>query len=112
MDSYELIRFISESTKKTPVEVYLKGDLAKVSFGEAKFFGNNKFGTIFCELKVWEEIKQKYNEVIEDFYIKMDRRNSAIPLLDYKDINGLLGLDILINGRFLIDLEEMELKMK
>jgi 2,3,4,5-tetrahydropyridine-2,6-dicarboxylate N-acetyltransferase len=96
MDSYELIKFISESTKKTPIEVYIKGDLSQINFGEAKFFGNDKFGTLFCELKQWEQIKSEYSEEIKDFHIKMDRRNSAIPLLDYKDINARIEPGVII----------------
>ena len=32
--------------------------------------------------------------------------------IDYEDINGLLGLDLLIDGEFIIDLKRMELKIK
>ncbi len=96
MDSYELIRFISDSTKKTPVEIYLKGDLAQINFGEAKFFGNECFGTLFCELSQWEKIENEYNDSIEDSVIKMDRRNSAIPLLDYKDIKARIEPGVII----------------
>lgn len=88
MDSYELIRFISESTKRTPVEVYLKGDLAKIDFGCAKYFGNDNFGTLFCELSQWKEIQKIHGESIYDFVMQMDRRNSAIPLLDYESVNA------------------------
>lgn len=30
----------------------------------------------------------------------------------YDDINGLLGLDILMNGGFIIDLKDLAIKMK
>ncbi len=30
--------------------------------------------------------------------------------LDYEDINGLLGLDILMEGNFIIDLDQMKLR--
>ena len=51
------------------------------------------------------------DKIVLDNYI-CEKINLDFSRLDYKDINGLLGLDILINGGFLIDLEEMELKMK
>ena len=38
--------------------------------------------------------------------------NLDFSRIDYNDINGLLGLDILMSGGFIIDLEQMELKMK
>ncbi|MFP4457690.1 MAG: 2,3,4,5-tetrahydropyridine-2,6-dicarboxylate N-acetyltransferase [Clostridia bacterium] len=96
MDSYELIRFISESTKKTPVEVYIKGDLAKINLEGVKFFGNESFGTIFCELNQWEKLSEKYSDEIKDSVVKIDRRNSAIPLLDYKDVNARIEPGVII----------------
>jgi 2,3,4,5-tetrahydropyridine-2,6-dicarboxylate N-acetyltransferase len=88
MDSYELIRRISESKKQTPVEVYLKGDLAKIDFADLEFYGNDNFGTLFCEMDEWEELNTEYAGFITQSRVKIDRRNSAIPLLDYSHINA------------------------
>ncbi len=96
MDSYELIRRISESEKQTPVEVYLKGDLAKIDFSEVEFYGQDTFGTLFCELDQWEVLKEKHNDDITQFRVKMDRRNSAIPLLDYSNINARIEPGVII----------------
>lgn len=51
------------------------------------------------------------DKLVLDNYI-YENINLDFSRIDYKDINGLLGLDILINGEFIIDLEQMELKMK
>lgn len=51
------------------------------------------------------------DKIVLDDYICEDI-NLDFSRIDYKDINGLLGLDILISGGFIIDLEQMELKMK
>ncbi|KAB7707902.1 2,3,4,5-tetrahydropyridine-2,6-dicarboxylate N-acetyltransferase [Bacillus aerolatus] len=89
MGAHEIISFISNSTKCTPVKVYVKGDLAGVDFGpSAKTFIEGRSGVVFGE---WSEISEtiKQNEnLIEDFVVENDRRNSAIPLLDLKGIKA------------------------
>ncbi|TDY50148.1 2,3,4,5-tetrahydropyridine-2,6-dicarboxylate N-acetyltransferase [Alicyclobacillus sacchari] len=82
----EIIRFIAESKKKTPVKVYLRGKLDEIQFpASVRPFVDDKTGVVFGE---WNEISallEANREVIEDFEIEADRRNSAIPLLDIKD---------------------------
>lgn len=89
MDANEIISFIQNSTKSTPVKVYIKGDLENIDFGSSsKSFLNGQSGVVFGE---WAEIEQaiKNNEAkIEDYVIENDRRNSAIPLLDMKNIKA------------------------
>lgn len=89
MDANEIISFIQKSEKKTPVKVYLKGNLDKLYFGnEAKTFFNGNTGVVFGE---WKEIKTVLDENrndIEDYVVENDRRNSAIPTLDLKNIKA------------------------
>lgn len=89
MDANEIISFIQKSEKKTPVKVYLKGNLDKLNFGnEAKTFFNGNTGVVFGE---WKEIKAVLDENcndIEDYVVENDRRNSAIPTLDLKNIKA------------------------
>lgn len=89
MDAYEIISFIQNSKKMTPVKVYLKGDLEGIDFGtSSKSFINGTTGVVFGE---WSEINQaiEANQAkIEDFVVENDRRNSAIPLLDMKNIKA------------------------
>ena len=89
MDANEIISFIQNSTKSTPVKVYVKGDLEGISFGDsAKTFLNGQSGVVFGE---WAEIKSAIEENkdnIEDYVIENDRRNSAIPMLDLKDVKA------------------------
>ena len=89
MDANEIISFIQNSTKSTPVKVYVKGDLEGISFGDsAKTFLNYQSGVVFGE---WAEIKSAIEEnkdKIEDYVIENDRRNSAIPMLDLKDVKA------------------------
>jgi tetrahydrodipicolinate N-acetyltransferase len=87
MDATKLIDYIQNSTKKTPVKVHLKGDLANIDFGrEIKAFVQGRIGILFGEWKDIEAIFKGHQEKIEDYVIEHDRRNSAIPLLDIKDI--------------------------
>jgi tetrahydrodipicolinate N-acetyltransferase len=89
MDANEIISFIQNSTKSTPVKVYVKGDVEGIDFGtSSKTFLNGNSGVVFGE---WAEIQQALtnNEAkIEDFVVENDRRNSAIPLLDMKGIKA------------------------
>ena len=89
MDANEIISFIGNSVKKTPVKVYIKGDLSELKFNsEVKTFMNGNTGVIFGE---WSDIQPTLEEnkaKIEDYVVENDRRNSAIPMLDLKGINA------------------------
>ncbi|MBX0356626.1 2,3,4,5-tetrahydropyridine-2,6-dicarboxylate N-acetyltransferase [Halobacillus sp. Nhm2S1] len=90
MDANEIISFISNSEKSTPVKVYLKGEnLESLEFGEqVQDFITGNSGVIFGEWKVIQPILEKYENEIEDYVLENDRRNSAIPLLDLKKVNA------------------------
>lgn len=89
MDANEIISFIQNSKKSTPVKVYVKGTLAEINFGEnAKTFITGNTGVVFGE---WAEISEAIaanQSSIEDYVVENDRRNSAIPLLDLKGITA------------------------
>jgi tetrahydrodipicolinate N-acetyltransferase len=89
MDANEIIAFIANSTKKTPVKVYIKGQLDKLTFPESvqNFISQNS-GVLFGE---WDDVKvilEEQKQYIEDYVVESDRRNSAIPLLDAKGIKA------------------------
>ncbi|MBC1722549.1 2,3,4,5-tetrahydropyridine-2,6-dicarboxylate N-acetyltransferase [Listeria seeligeri] len=89
MDAHQIISFIQNSKKATPVKVYLKGDLEKITFpADVKTFITGSAGTIFGEWAVVEPLLEENKANIEDYVIENDRRNSAIPLLDIKNINA------------------------
>ncbi|AKP46682.1 MULTISPECIES: 2,3,4,5-tetrahydropyridine-2,6-dicarboxylate N-acetyltransferase [Bacillus] len=89
LDAHEIISFISNSKKSTPVKVYIKGNLDGIDFGpSAKTFINGNTGVVFGE---WAEISQAIQnneDRIDDYVIENDRRNSALPLIDLKGINA------------------------
>ncbi|TGB05092.1 2,3,4,5-tetrahydropyridine-2,6-dicarboxylate N-acetyltransferase [Halobacillus salinus] len=90
MDANEIISFISNSEKSTPVKVYVKGkNLSDLDFGDqVQDFLSADSGVLFGEWKVLGPLLEKYEESIEDYVIENDRRNSAIPLLDLKKVNA------------------------
>ncbi|UAL54015.1 MULTISPECIES: 2,3,4,5-tetrahydropyridine-2,6-dicarboxylate N-acetyltransferase [Metabacillus] len=89
MDANEIISFIQNSTKSTPVKVYVKGDLESIDFGTStQTFLNGNSGVVFGEWAEIQEALTKNEAKIEDFVVENDRRNSAIPLLDMKGIKA------------------------
>jgi 2,3,4,5-tetrahydropyridine-2,6-dicarboxylate N-acetyltransferase len=100
MDANEIISFIQNSKKSTPVKVYLKGDLAGIDFGsDTKTFINGNTGIVFGE---WSEINaalEANQGQIEDYVVENDRRNSAIPLLNTKNINARIEPGVIIRDQ-------------
>lgn len=89
MDANQIIEFIRSSEKKTPVKVYLKGDVDGLQFGSSvKTFLSGGAGVVFGEWKDIEPVLKENAGKIEDYVIESDRRNSAIPLLDTKHIHA------------------------
>ena len=89
MDANEIISFIGNSVKKTPVKIYIKGQLEGLDFGpDASVFINGSTGVIFGEWSVIQPVLEENADKIEDYVVENDRRNSALPLLDLKGINA------------------------
>lgn len=84
MDAYEIIEYISKSEKKTPVKLYVK-EKQPIDYGSAKVFGE-KDKIVFGQWNELSVILEANKDKIEDIVIENDRRNSAIPMLDIKDI--------------------------
>lgn len=89
MDPYEIINKIATSEKKTPVKVYLSGNLKELITPEdCDFFGDEKFGIFFGELKSFNTFLDKHSSLIKSHRIEKDRHNSAIPLSDPTSFNA------------------------
>ena len=89
LDAKEIISYIANAKKSTPVKVYVKGELDGIQFGEqSKTFLTGNTGVVFGE---WEDIQKALEankDKIEDYVVENDRRNSAIPTLDLKNIKA------------------------
>lgn len=89
LTSEEIINYIASSKKTTPVKVYIKGDLAGVSYPDTiKVFGDGKVATLFTDLDSFDKFLEGNKDKIEDYILENDRRNSAIPLIDMTNINA------------------------
>ena len=84
MNAQEIIAFIASSEKKTPVKLYVK-EKTPIDFGAAKVFGAGD-KIVFGDWKELGPILEANADAIEDLVVENDCRNSAIPLLDLKDI--------------------------
>ena len=102
MDSYEIIKYISDSKKKTPVKVYLNGKLEEIDFSNYDFYGNEISGILFCEFDEFKIFYSSNKENINKYRIENDRRNSAIPLADLTKYNARIE-----PGAFIRDLVEI-----
>lgn len=87
MNAQEIIDYIANSEKKTPVKVYVNttGD---VDFGSAKVFGSGGSFTVFGDWAELAPILEANAEKITDCVVENDRRNSGVPLLDLKNIRA------------------------
>ncbi|TCP30545.1 2,3,4,5-tetrahydropyridine-2,6-dicarboxylate N-acetyltransferase [Scopulibacillus darangshiensis] len=89
MDANEIISFIQNSEKSTPVKVYIKGDLETIDFGaETKTFITGNSGVLFGEWKTIKSVLESNQDKIEDYVLENDRRHSAIPMLDLKKVQA------------------------
>ena len=89
MDSFEIIDRIAKSKKKTPVKVYLSGELNNLNITEeCEFIGDEKFGVFFGELESFKNFVDNNKNKIKNYKLENDRRNSAIPLSDITKFNA------------------------
>ncbi|MBQ0070891.1 MAG: 2,3,4,5-tetrahydropyridine-2,6-dicarboxylate N-acetyltransferase [Spirochaetales bacterium] len=86
MNAEDIIRYIATSEKKTPVKVYVK-EKNPISYGSSKVFGVGD-KVVFGDWKELGPILEANKENILDMVVENDARNSAIPLLDKKNITA------------------------
>jgi tetrahydrodipicolinate N-acetyltransferase len=88
MDSFEIIKYIADSQRKTPLKVFLKGNLGKIDFKDMDFYGDTNWGILFCEYAAFNNFLEKNKGSVKEYKIESDRRNSAIPLADLTKYNA------------------------
>ena len=87
MNAQEIIDYISNSEKKTPVKVYVNTS-APVDFGSAQVFGQGDSRIVFGDWAELEGILRENAGKITDCVVENDRRNSGVPLLDLKGVKA------------------------
>lgn len=87
MNAQEIINYISNSKKCTPVKLYV--NLTEpVDFGSAQVFGEGHSRILFGDWTELAPILEKNADKITDCIVENDRRNSGVPLLDLKTVNA------------------------
>src|SRR5699024_5333881 len=85
----EIIQYISDAKKSTPLKVYVNGHFDDVTFPDSfKVFGGSDSKVIFCEADDWKHFYENSQSVIDELEVEMYCRNSAIPLKDLTNTNA------------------------
>lgn len=97
MSAQEIISFIANAEKKTPVKVTFEGELIGVIPDSVTKLGNVLFGD-------WTEIAPLLGGLKEnkDYIVEQDARNSAVPLLDKRQINARIEPGAIIRDQVAI----------
>lgn len=100
MDAHDIISFLQNSKKKTPVKVYIKGELDTIDFGKGcQTFISGSSGTLFGDWADIQSVLKENGEKIEDYVVENDCRNSAVQLLDLKGIEARIEPGALIREK-------------
>lgn len=93
----EVINYIKDSKKVTPVKVYFNGKITSPVEG-VKVFDYGDGGVLFGD---WAEVQELLanDKGIESYEVEHDRRNSAIPMLDLKGINARIEPGAIIRDK-------------
>ena len=100
MTAQEIIQFIADAKKKTPVKLYVK-ETAPIDYGAAQVFGAGD-KIVFGDWSELQPILSANADKIADLVVENDRRNSAVPLLDMKEIPARIEPGALIRDNVTI----------
>ena len=97
MNAQEIIQFIAQAEKKTPVKVTFEGGLAASVPSSVTKLGNVLFGD-------WAEIEPLLAGLTENknYVVEQDARNSAVPLLDKRFLNARIEPGAIIRDQVAI----------
>ena len=105
MNAQEIIDFIANAEKKTPVKVYVN-TTDTVDFGSAQVFGSDygadRKGGSYVVFGDWKELRpilEANAGKIADYVVENDCRNSAVPLLDLKGVNARIEPGAIIRDK-------------
>ncbi len=100
MTAQEIIQFIADAKKKTPVKLYVK-ETAPIDYGAAQVFGAGD-KIVFGDWSELQPILAANADKIADLVVENDRRNSAVPLLDMKEVPARIEPGALIRDNVTI----------
>ena len=100
MDAQEIIDFIANAPKKTPVKVYVREKCGmRLDWGGTHVYGGRDGKVIFGEWGEIEPVLLANADSIEYADVECDRRNSAVPLLDLRGVNARIEPGAIIRDR-------------
>lgn len=83
----EIIQYIGNAKKQTPVKVYINGHDLPQAEG-FKMFGTEVSKICIGDLDAIRAYLEENKDKITETYMEQDRRNSAIPMIDMTNINA------------------------
>lgn len=101
-DAYEIVKYIKDAKKQTPVKVYVKTNIENIELSECKVFRGIDHSVLIGEYEIINEFLTKNKSDIEYYHIEYDRKNSAIPLLNITNINARIEPGAIIRERVYI----------
>ena len=100
MNAQEIIDFIANAPKKTPVKLYVRERCGmRLDWGSAPVYGGREGKIVFGEWAELAAIIEANAESIEYLDVEADRRNSAVPLLDLRGVNARIEPGAIIRDR-------------
>lgn len=104
LDAQTIINYIGTAPKKTPVKVYVKGEqLDQLTYPDGvDAFVEKKTGTLFGDWQVVKPFLDQYQDNFDSVRIENSVRNSAVPLLDLKEINARIEPGAVIRDQVVI----------
>jgi 2,3,4,5-tetrahydropyridine-2,6-dicarboxylate N-acetyltransferase len=102
-DPYEIARFIKEAKKSTPVKVYINGDLDGCDFGNIEWYGSANFYVLYGESDEITKLILDNKEKIRHFRDEIDRRNSAVPMLNLLEVDARIEPGAIIRDKVTIE---------
>ena len=99
MNAQEIIDFIANAPKKTPVKAYLRTNAPVDLSACDHVFSCGDTSVVFAEWSVLAELLEANEDLVDDVVVEYDRRNSAVPLLDTRGINARIEPGAIIRDR-------------
>ena len=99
MNTEEIIRFIKESKKRTPVHVFVSGKLKGADWRGVTYVGGRRFGLLTGD---WADVMaavEANRDRIEATVVEVAARNSAVPLVDLTRFEARIEPGAIIRDR-------------
>jgi 2,3,4,5-tetrahydropyridine-2-carboxylate N-succinyltransferase/tetrahydrodipicolinate N-acetyltransferase len=97
----EIIAFIKNSTKSTPVKAYINGNIDNLKTTSKVFKGEGSY-ILIGESDEISRVLEEYKDSVTEFHIENDRRNSGVPTLDLRNIKARIEPGAVIRDKVTI----------